>query len=115
METNWAKLKAKFQQQQFEESVYYMITGYATSANTQTELSRLENFLQEKSSELSSLNTDLNMKLKTAKLNMELTKDSNSSVSNWLKSQVEIFGPEILGKYCELIKSYLKFQSIVNK
>lgn len=103
METNWAKLKAKFQQQQFEESVYYMITGYATSANTQTELSRLENFLQEKSSELSSLNTDLNMKLKTAKLNMELTKDSNSSVSNWLKSQVEIFGPEILGKYCELI------------
>jgi hypothetical protein len=43
------------------------------------------------------------MKLKTAKQNMELTKDSNSSVSNWLKSQVEIFGPEILGKYCELI------------
>ena len=89
MQTNWAKLKVKYQEE-FKTFAYYMITGYAASANSQTKISQLENFLQQKSSELSSsLSTDLNMKLEMAKLNMKWTTESKSSISKWLKTEVE--------------------------
>jgi aminopeptidase N len=96
MQTNWAKLRGKFQQEHFESIVYYIITGYVTSARTQTELSILESFLQQKSSELSSISTELNMMVETAKLNMQWTLGSKPAVSIWLKTQVET---SFSGKY----------------
>ena len=88
MQNNWAKIKGKFKSH-FDFYILNMISGYAAAANTDIEITKLEAFLVERSSELGSFVRDLKRTVETSKINWRWTVNKKTMLVGWFQSQVE--------------------------
>jgi len=76
---NWEGLKEKFGGR-FDDYMFNLISGYAAAANTEVEIKRLEDFLEDKNTELGSVVSEI-------RSNMKWTKDNQNLVAKWFKDR----------------------------
>ena len=88
LQKNWDKLKESLEGR-FDDYMFNLISGYAAAANTEVEIQKLEDFLEEKTPELGSVISDIRRSIETAKINQKWMNDNKDKVSAWFKSRVE--------------------------
>ena len=88
LQKNWDKLKESLEGR-FDDYMFNLISGYAAAANTEVEIQKLEDFLEEKTPELGSVISDIRRSIETAKINQKWMNENKDKVSAWFKSRVE--------------------------
>ena len=82
----WDDLREKFQGR-FDDYMFNLISGYAAAANTEMEIKKLEDFLEEKNTELGSVVSEIKRSIETAKINKKWTEDNQNVVSAWFRER----------------------------